>query len=125
MCNCNKSDKNQTTKDVFDFLDKNGNQSSIGIGLFLIPAPEMGILEYKIVAVDGLSYIETAKRGQMCEAFQFVPTGISVYTNGDRTSSVTIQRIDDLKNVKCAEHCAGGCGTGCVCLTWSGVCYHP
>jgi len=62
MCDCN-GDKNQTPKEAFEFAAKKtkagiDHRRIIGAGLFLIPDPESGPLEFKKVWVDGLSYKE-------------------------------------------------------------------
>jgi hypothetical protein len=68
--------QNQTYKDVFEhFATKSPDylEEKNGTGIFLVPAPEIGILEAKRVFVENISYNETIKRGQNALAFTFVP----------------------------------------------------
>ena len=127
MCNCSsKIQKNQTSEEVFEFLDQSDKKEPIGISLFIIPAPEIGIMEYKMVTVEGLTYMETVKRGQMCEAFKFFPVGINLYSDKDKTKTVIINTVDDLQKVYCAhgQRCYGGnCIGNCVCLDYSRICW--
>ena len=126
MCDCSKSIKNQTSEDVFEFLGHPDKQESIGIGLFIIPAPEIGIMEYKMVTVEGLTYREVAKRGQMCEVFKFFPYGINMFTDRDKSKSITVNTTDDLRKLYCAhgQYCNGvNCYGTCACLHWSRICY--
>ncbi|MGM9512429.1 hypothetical protein ACS5NO_32150 [Larkinella sp. GY13] len=80
MCNCNNNQKNQTSKTVSKFLLKSENKDSNGVGFFLVPDPEAGILEFKVVVVENIGFKETVKRGQTCEAFKFIPFGIELET---------------------------------------------
>lgn len=80
MSNCSCS-KDQTPREVFEYL-KQANAMSTqhkegakGLGLFLVPDPEAGVLEEKVVTVDGLSYDECAKRGENCLAYKWIPAG--------------------------------------------------
>lgn len=115
-CNC---DKNQTPDQVFDALkaSKTAYRSAAvtGIGIFVVPAPEKGILEWKVVEVSGLSYEECMKRGANCESFQWLPLGLTVQASG---KSVTINSVVDLAPLRdlCDDSCRGGCPMGCVCF---------
>lgn len=77
-CNCNKD---QTPKEVFEYLQNLNAMSSeseegqVGLALFLVPDPEAGVLEEKVVFVDGISYRECIKRGNNCIAFKWIPSG--------------------------------------------------
>jgi hypothetical protein len=125
MCSCSKS-KNQTSKGIFKFLGQPDKQESLGIGLFLIPAPEIGIMEYRLVTVEGISYKETVKRGQMCEVFKFFPLGISLHTDEQKSQFITVNTPDDLKKLYCAHgnYCDGSnCDGICVCVGSYLVCY--
>lgn len=74
-CSCGK--KNQTPKDVFThFTQKTIQKDSLGTGLFLVPAPQIGILEVEVVIVQDLTYSECMKRGNMCVAYKWIPTTI-------------------------------------------------
>jgi hypothetical protein len=66
-CSC---DLNQTPKESHDAL--RANAKTLGTGIFLIPAPDKGILEYGGVIVPGISYIECVKRGQNCAGFKWI-----------------------------------------------------
>jgi hypothetical protein len=85
-CGCNKD---QTHKDVLAFMAKNAQSvydkstPMLGVGLFRVPAPENGILEYKTVWADDISYNECVKRGSNCEAFQWIPKGYLVTISGN------------------------------------------
>lgn len=79
MSNCN-CEKDQTPKEVFEFLKSSkatvrGVGAEVGLGLFLVPDPESGVLEEKVVSVDGISYEECAKRGDNCLAYKWFPAG--------------------------------------------------
>lgn len=121
MCNCSgKNQKNQTSKEVFDFLTQSDKKGPVGFSLFIIPAPEIGIMEYKMVTVEGLTYMETVKRGQMCEAFKFFPLNITMYTDKDKTTTINVNTLDDLKKVYCGSGCAE-CYGSCFCsFHWGG-----
>jgi hypothetical protein len=74
-CNCGKD---QTPKEVFDFLKSakgviRGKDAATGLGLFLVPDPEAGVLEEKVVLVHNLTYEECAKRGDNCIAYKWIP----------------------------------------------------
>lgn len=76
MC-CAKG-KNQTHKDAIEFLTtaiRNGRseRSLMGTGMFIVPAPDLGILEWRELLVENLTIEETEKRGFNSEAFQWVP----------------------------------------------------
>jgi hypothetical protein len=83
----------------------------LGTGLFAIPAPDIGILEFRVVAVEHLTYEETAKRGDTCRAFKWIPEKVR-----------TFKEIDDARK---AGTCNGSCGFAgltcygdCVCVGW-------
>lgn len=78
MCSCNQV--NRTPKATFEFLaaKKLDPLSAQGVGLFLVPAPELGILSERVVSVDGLTLVETAKRGIGCVAYMFLPHGLEL-----------------------------------------------
>lgn len=105
MCDCNK---NQTSKKSIAALGKSGRaiDDELGSGVFLVPAPELGILEYKTVNVPRLTYRETVKRGEHCVAFKWISIG-----------EASINAIDKSQQ-GCAGFCnfAGGqCPFGCMC----------
>jgi len=124
MCQCNSKD--QTPKEVVDFLNEKGidvfSEKTQGIGMFIIPAPDLGIMETRVMLVDNLSYKECAKRGNTCEGFKWIPKGYS-FTHGSERKLVTISSMEDLKNASfnCNNACRGGCPMGCHCYsgwTW-------
>lgn len=126
-CSCNK---NTTVKEVFESLVDAGqstrNPTMLGIGLFVIPAPENGILEWKVVAVDNILYRECVKRGSNCESFQWIPKGISVKLNLPGITATIINNIDDLKKLQdfCSrDSCRGGCIMGCFCFVGEAICH--
>lgn len=123
MCNCKK---NQTHENVFDFLKTENinlfKSKHLGIGIFLIPAPELGILEYKTVNVTDLSYRETVKRGENCKAFQWIPFGIEVKGTN---KSYAIKSLKDFESIdiRCNDSCRGGCPFGCMCWVGEVICH--
>ena len=77
MCSCS-GNKNQTQPETFKVFESKSSDSEYlrknnGTGIFLVPAPELGILEVRKIIVEDLSYIETCKRGQNCINFSFIP----------------------------------------------------
>lgn len=72
MCNCAKDQTTEKDLDqLAEFLSK--GQKPKGIGVFVVPAPELGILEYKVVICEEeITYEECAKRGHNCESFKWV-----------------------------------------------------
>lgn len=82
-CNCGKD---QTPNEVFDHLKSlnatslSAKESQVGVALFLVPDPESGILEEKVVSVDGISYQECIKRGSNCIAFKWIPSSFKAAT---------------------------------------------
>ncbi len=71
--------ENQITDDVYEFLNNLDQKAAklpenkLGTGLFLIPDPEAGILEEKVVAVEDIGLIECTKRASNCIAFKWAP----------------------------------------------------
>lgn len=129
-CGC---DKNQTHEDVHTYIEKNSLVQSmfdnskplLGVGLFLIPAPEVGILELKSIHVDNLSYSECVKRGQNCEAFKWIPHGMEFEHEGKR---IKIKSADDLKPLDCtSKQCNSGpvkgCSNPCFCYSTDTYCH--
>jgi hypothetical protein len=100
-CSCTH---NQTDKDSYEVLAKAA--SSIGHGLFLVPDPEKGVLEYRSVTVAKLTYGECVKRGSNCVAFKWI--AYQIYS---------AENIESAR-AKCSGFCnfAGGrCDFGCIC----------
>jgi hypothetical protein len=105
-CECHH---NQTFPDCHKALAKDAAQ--LGTGLFVVPAPENGVPEWKIVRVPNLTYRECVKRGANCGAFQWVANSVKTY--------------DELIKVMCTHSCPGSGYTcdqiGCTC--YHGTCY--
>ncbi len=103
-CNCNK---NQTPLDSLKLLQTKQNPNMKGTGLFLVPAPEKGILETKVVVVKDLSYQEVEKRGFNCEAFKWIAE-----------AHRTIEQIE-AERAQCPQIWCGRseviCPPGCFC----------
>jgi hypothetical protein len=120
MCNCN-SKKNQTPKEAFSILEKSKDLELPGIGLFLIPAPEKGIYEFKKIIVPDISLSETAKRGLNCEAFKFIPYGMEFETTKGKFQ---INSIKDIEEFYCFEYACVGtnpyCPSPCFCSYLNG-----
>ena len=117
MCDCKK---NQTSEEVFDFLrDKKFKISDVsltGFGLFLVPAPENGILEWRTTFVERLTYSETRKRGENCAAWQWIPTGIVAAHSGLVLDSIAA--IENSRKACSDSKCkATGCTMGCWCYS--------
>jgi hypothetical protein len=107
MCKCSK---NQTPKESREILSKFKDAADaatvLGTGIFLIPAPEIGTLEYKTINVPNLTYFDCAKRAHNCFAFQWVAN--------DHVSLAEIEKTQ----ASCSGFCnyAGGyCPPGCIC----------
>jgi hypothetical protein len=110
MANCTCK-KNQTSSEVHDYLQNLniGQQEAVnsesGTGLFLVPNPEAGILEVKVVLVSNISYSECSKRGENCIAYKWIPHGY-----------MTESEVRDERLI-CEGFCPPGrsCGRGCMC----------
>jgi hypothetical protein len=108
MSNCTCT-QNQTSEESYAVLSKSArSEGDDGHALFLVPAPEEGIMEYRVVLVPNLSYRETVKRGSHCTAFKWVANQIAT---ADQLKEYRLQS-------RCVEFCnfAGGrCPIGCIC----------
>lgn len=133
MCNCSSAGKDRTNEAVFAHLAKANlkvfevDSAPRGFGLFSIPAPEVGILEFKTLTVENLTYTEAVKRGSNCVAFQWIPVGITVkLTTGEEVSIRTTADIDTIARDCTSSPCkASGCPMGCFCFSGeSGNCHH-
>jgi hypothetical protein len=120
MCQC--TNKDQTPEGVIKFTkDNNINVFSSyndGIGMFVIPAPEIGIMETKVILVDNLSYTECAKRGATCDSFKWIPKGYS-FSHGEEGKTFVINSVNDIRAIDdlCDNACTGGCPMGCHCYS--------
>jgi len=71
--------RNQTEDVVVSFLQYHRDNQTrdgepiLGVGLFLIPAPDIGIMDEKVVIVEKITYDDTVKRGQNTIAFKWFP----------------------------------------------------
>jgi hypothetical protein len=117
MCTGSSQSKNQTPKEIYEFLAHNKGKENNGIGFFLVPNPEAGIHEFKKVTVADLSLTETLKRGLNCEACKFLPYGMPL--QHPEKGLKHINSLDDLNDFRCEFGCAGGYGDGC----WAANCY--
>lgn len=96
-CGCQH---NQTHGLCLEALKKNAKQK--GTGLFVVPAPENGILECRVVRVKNISYQECVKRGVNCLAFQWVAN--------------SVMSFEKLAEIQCDHSCADRCDQlGCTC----------
>lgn len=118
MCNCSNQ-KNQTSKEIFEFIADKKNEETLGIGLFLIPAPEKGILEFKSIAVENITLKETAKRGINCESFKFFPYEFKFDKEGE---TIVINSIEDIDKLVCRDCVGNGCNGYCFCSHWMSNC---
>jgi hypothetical protein len=120
-CGCKK---NQTHPEVLAAAGRNGVDalSIPGFGVFVIPAPEKGILEYKVVVVEDLTYLECVKRGANCPAFKWVNRGFEWTTTGPgQAVHVVLDSKETLMReleVHCASPCIGfnDCPPWCPCV---------
>lgn len=125
MCNCSK---NQTGEEIFEYLEEKGLVSKVGknehpgIGMFKVPAPELGILEYKTVYVEDLSYKECSKRGKSCVAFKWIPKG---YTTEYKGKKYTFNNTQDILTFPCeGDSCLrGSCPQPCWCWDYEVTCH--
>ncbi len=121
-----ESQKNQTHPDVLKEMVTKGEdpKTAWGFGLFLVPAPELGILEWKTVIVEDISYRECARRAENCRAFLWISKGLIVkYTDrhGQRLE-VAISTKEDIVGLRqrfCVCFCASPpyqCGPPGICV---------
>ncbi len=133
-CECQK---NQTHPDVLkEMIAKGENpRTALGFGLFLVPAPELGILEWKTVIVEDISYCECARRAENCQAFLWINKGLIVkYTDKDgQRLELAISTKEDIVGLRqrfCVGFCAPPphfqCGPPGICFAkWGGACDDP
>jgi hypothetical protein len=123
---CKCGSKNRTPDNVFKFVKKRGekihSENNLGIGLFVVPAPEYGILEYKIVPVAGISYKECLKRGSICESYQWVPKGYVIDTVEGPMELHTVEDIKKIKILDCSSNPCPSCPMGCTCFDDDSTC---
>ena len=116
MCNCNN---NQTPKEVYDYLkslSKKGaklKENTNGTGLFVVPAPELGILETRIILVENLPFGECARRGSNCIAFKWIPQGYKTAVEIKKIRARCSDNWCGPNDSWCPELCFCGSGTYC------------
>lgn len=119
MCN----QKDQTSKEDLTKLEQcmKDNKEAKGIGVFLVPAPEQGILEYKVVIVEEeITYEECAKRGHNCAAFKWVigKTVVDAKAEKNKEADCGMCRNRDTNY----PYCTGGGSWKCMCHPNYNVC---
>jgi hypothetical protein len=97
----NQTDAKQINADI---AARENNQPLLGVGLFLLPEPEKGILEFRKAIVEGITYKECILRGQYCLAFKWVSGAL------------------DRNALFCRQDCANGTcpDTFCICNSFQG-----
>jgi hypothetical protein len=73
---CNKD---QTSIRSLELIKERKKLDLTGTGLFLIPDPEAGVFETKVVTVKDITYPETVKRGEACQAYQWIAAELLSY----------------------------------------------
>jgi len=100
-------DTNQTPKESFDALAKSRSQT--GTAIFLVPAPEKGVEEYKAVLVPNLTYKEALKRATTCQAVKWIADSVMTHD----------QLVEERKAKACSNYNCGrnwdGCPQHCIC----------
>ena len=93
--------RNQTSEKSASLLQA-GDIKILGCGVFLVPAPELGILEFKKIIVENLTAEETIKRGNNCQAYKWF-----------HPSDMTPSQLQSAALVPCSGLCPGGTGNLC------------
>ena len=106
-CDCQK---NQTNEESYKVLSK--KHDAIGTGVFLVPDPEKGILEYKAVTVKSLPYSECFKRGENTTAFMWVAEELHSFEEVMKQRSMCGQ-FCNAAGLRCPGLCF--CGPGNYC----------
>ena len=57
-----------------------------GMAMFIVPVPEVGILETKVVRVGDLDYVDTRKRAETCVGFKWLPCGCTFGHGGEQVT---------------------------------------
>lgn len=120
MSDCSCSAKDKTRKEVVDFVLSNKLQVKLlskdsdllGFGLFLVPAPDLGIFEYRQIVVSGLTYKECSKRGVTCLEYEWIPFGFKTQ-NGHTLDSM--KALHSYFQTLSCDDCRMGCSMGCNC----------
>lgn len=127
-CNClqlgnsnlsQKSNKNQTPVQSLEILLKAQKADVKGTGLFLVPDPEAGILEVKVVVVKDLTYQETSKRGITCQAYKWIAEKYLSYEQ-------ILQQLNGCPGycINSNTNCKSMGGEGCKCYKRTGTCIY-
>jgi len=107
---CMDGVSNQTDPESLEVYAKAANKLiSKGTGLFVVPAPEKGIMEHRVVVVGDLDYKDCVKRGVDVIAFRWVPDELMTF--------------DEIKAFRDTNSCGdylcqrdlSGCPRGCIC----------
>jgi hypothetical protein len=112
MCNCN-CEKDQTPNEVFEYLETKSEkelkkkENQFGTGLFLVPDPEAGTFEEKVVTVESITYKDCSNRGQNCLAFKWIPQGYMSLTE------IQEARVTACRNRRCRT--SRDCQQFCIC----------
>jgi hypothetical protein len=94
-----------------------------GTALFLVPAPERGAMERKIIVLKDVEYREAVKRGQMCIAFKWIPSSVKSF---DELKEAHDKRVADgfLGCGNCGPDADPGyCEDDCMCDVAYEDCY--
>jgi len=125
MCGCGGS-KDQTPEDAVAVvkaavLNRGIHPQDVaGTGIFLVPAPEVGILEYRTVVVKNTNYDDVRKRGANCIAFKFLPH--EFVAEAEVTAMFANERERSRRCIDFCNFAGGRCPWGCWCPPDSNFC---
>ena len=107
------SGHDQTPQEAHDIVSENPNAT--GTGIFVVPAPDVGPLEYTAKMVPGLTYAQCVRRGSHCPGFKFIPEELAGHNDLLEMGSGCAGRgcSGDDGVAGCANPCACAGGT-CV-----------
>jgi hypothetical protein len=114
--NISTTPQNQTPPNSLTILSEKGLLLT-GTGLFLVPAPEKGILEYKVILVPNLNYHESVKRGSTCHAFKWIPDSLMTWEELSKKRD-TMECRDHL----CFPRTDEDCPPFCMCVWGQSIC---
>ena len=86
---------NQTTAEARDILTEDAE--ALGTGVFVVPAPELGPLDVRVILVRDLTYAECVRRGSLVRAFKFVPYRL-----------IDPDELPEMLASGCGQSCGGG-----------------
>lgn len=110
-CGCSKNQTSVKSLEVLADAASKGELSPsrvvTGTGLFVIPDPEVGILETKVVLKDGLTYKDCCLRGQNCLAFKWVADSIMSFADIEKARAERRPCPPSFCRapIDCPEHC--------------------